>query len=314
MPTMRIAAIADRRRGFTLLELLVVIVIISILASILLVVVNLIARQTDEEKTRAILGTIDSGVERYTIDAGGVGFRPAPHPLLQTADNRGGGFVNGGLMADPETPFFFGWPARWAGVFGVPQQNVVANMSAEHVAIYGLGQLAVDGTPEDTRQLLQHVLAHSDAESELRSMDALIETTASSLGLSAADFDARLILNGTLYTEQGTDPDEGLPEWSADPARLRLASTQSARWKEYRLPGVSIVDAWGNDVIVAYGRQSSTHAFVSAGPDGALAIDPGKDRIVDSTVHPGDDPDGQTYDGDDRDGRPDNLVSGVIQD
>ncbi len=68
------------RRGFTLIELMVVISIIAVLAAMVMAVVGLLQRDAKKERTKAILAAMSKGID-LTAAAIGSTISPVEHPL-----------------------------------------------------------------------------------------------------------------------------------------------------------------------------------------------------------------------------------------
>lgn len=304
---------AMRRRAFTLVELLIVVTIIVVLAGMLLVVANLLTKKTKAEHTQAVLQVLEAGIERFGADRGGAGFRPAPHPFLTLSGNRGipagPDTDDGGLLVDQRSPLLYGWPARFAGIFAVPQRWVAPDrnlLSPLHYGVFALDHIVEEdqaGDPADNRRLLENVLGHSEAEAELRDLEALREETS-----------APNIINDTVYAPSGPEPRVGETLWDAPPQMVKAGTGRHDKWKTYSLPGLAIYDAWGSEIIITYGHRSGAFGFVSAGADGVLFLHPGDDGTYTTTVRAGDRPGDIALDGDDERGDADNIVAGYVKD
>ena len=73
----------------------------------------------------------------------------------------------------------------------------------------------------------------------------------------------------------------------------------------YRLPGLAVYDAWGNELLTVAGANDAFRV-ISAGPDGVLAVAPGIDGTLDTDLI-GDLRERLPLDARDQDGAKDNL-------
>jgi len=271
------------RRGFTLIELLVTMAIIAILAGLLITAVSYAGKQGKGKKTSAILGALQNALQLFMTDKGGGAIRPAPHPALTLAGNQG---VD--TCADKRWPLFYGWPARAVSVLGSPQATVITAMTAQQRTWYAITDVngdnvvdASDGSvPLKNRTFLNYVLAFGGADSALRDLKALDEKLQSDGSPEPGN-----IYDAGVYTPDGTGDGTGHGIWVASPGRLKTGAyaDTTAKWKSYRLPGLAIYDAWGNEVIMAYdtSRKDGGVSLISAGADGLLARDPKNETAAD---------------------------------
>lgn len=272
------------RRAFTVVELLVVLAITAILAGLLLSAIAYAGKAAKPKKTATILNTLDTAFAQFTSDKGGAAIRPAPHPALTLVGNQG---VD--LCADKRWPMFFGWPVRSCGVIGSPQATVIAAMTAQQRIWFAVTDVngdnaitAADGSaPLANRTFLGYILAFGGADTTLRDLKALDEPTQAGGAPEPGNIHA-----GTVWTGDGTANGDGHARWAAAPGRLKTGdwTDSGAKWKSYRLPGLTVYDAWGNEVVAVYdvARRDGGLRLVSAGKDGLLAIDPATGSAADS--------------------------------
>jgi hypothetical protein len=84
-----------------------------------------------------------------------------------------------------------------------------------------------------------------------------------------------------------------------------LADVASTKWVRYRLAGLAVYDAWGNELLTVAGANDAFRV-ISAGPDGVLAVAPGIDGTLDTDLI-GDLRERLPLDARDQDGAKDNL-------
>lgn len=258
------------QRAFTLIELLVTMAIISVLVGMLIVGVSLIGKQNKAKKTVAILGALQTSLQQFMTDKGGAAIRPAPHPALTLAGNQGVA-----VCGDQRWPMFYGWPTKAVSILGAPQGTVIAGMTAQQRIDYGVTDVdgngainAADGSaPAKNKIFLDYVLSFGGGDLALRDLKALDDCT-----------DAGNIFGNSLYSKDGPSDSSGDPKWVPTPGRVKTGAFNdpSAKWKSYRLPGLAIYDAWGNEVVISYeqGKADGGISLISAGADGLLASDP----------------------------------------
>jgi len=118
-----------------------------------------------------------------------------------------------------------------------------------------------------------------------------------------------------MYSPDGPNPTGGGDlMWGPTPSTIKIGALadSSATWKRYRIRGLSIYDAWGNDIFYVYDRRQGRFSFVSPGKDGTMRIDPGKNLAFDTTFVATDDFDSINLAGDDKWGYEDNIQSGEL--
>lgn len=99
----------------------------------------------------------------------------------------------------------------------------------------------------------------------------------------------------------GKDSDNDDTKWK--PGWIKVAG----RWKPYRLPGLSIIDAWGREILINYSATGRL-MVMSAGKDGVLRWNPGQNLIIDTAARD------IVPKGDDKDGRTDNIGNAKVED
>jgi prepilin-type N-terminal cleavage/methylation domain-containing protein len=180
------------------------------------------------------------------------------------------------------------------------------------------------GLLSDTKPALDYLFGNSSAQAELASLKALynadptlpIEVNKFTTGVEARA--TGMVNEPLVYTNIGATGNMNnrteethwkpgyIPVTSGSGPNLSLDSVSSSRWVRYRLAGLAVYDAWGNELMTVTGTNNS-YRVISAGADGALAIDPGKDNKIDTLTISLDGDKKLTIDPKDKDGSKDNL-------
>ncbi len=185
------------------------------------------------------------------------------------------------------------------------------------------------GRLADTKPALDYLFGNSSAQSELASLKALYNadptlpedvnkfrvgierrTVSSAMGPSV---DEPLVY--TNYQSGGKEAYKDVEsKWK--PGYIPLASGSgtyrslgdpdgTGDWVRYRLAGLAVYDAWGNELMTVTGSNNA-YRVLSAGMDGAMAVAPGKNNKLD-TVLTGEMREKLPIDEHDLDGAKDNL-------
>lgn len=184
------------------------------------------------------------------------------------------------------------------------------------------------GRLSDTKPALDYLFGNSSAQSELASLKALysadptlpedqnkfrtgVESRTVSSSTGAAVTEPLVYTNAgtggaTEFKNQESHWKPGYIPVSGGGTTLSLDSVTSSRWVRYRLAGLAVYDAWNNELMTVTGSNNS-YRVISAGQDGALAVDPGKDNRVDGTAVSVDSTGKLELDAKDKDGAKDNL-------
>jgi prepilin-type N-terminal cleavage/methylation domain-containing protein len=173
------------------------------------------------------------------------------------------------------------------------------------------------GKPDANQAALTYVFRNSDAMSELSGSKALYSAgptypittggaaapstvaptttflypinaaTVPTLG-GAADPDSLAL----VYTD--CDPEHlasgSRSQWQPGYIRVTPAgsgftiSTSGSTWVRYRLPGLAVYDAWGDELLYSLTPDGGIR-LMSAGADGVMCVEPGADAVIDSP-HP----------------------------
>jgi hypothetical protein len=215
--------------------------------------------------------------------------RPADRTRVLAGDDR---------FADPGIPMLFGLERGQIGILGARLQTVTERRRlptsirvSDDPDTLGLRD-APDGTPDRHSTVLDRIFDRGGIRSELLDLNALREPEST--------FD-QAFLGGRVLLDQA--PGNGEEHWKPGLIAAGLLPSGAISWQPYRLPGLSVVDAWGREVLVSIDDRGAL-TLISAGADGVFVIDPGTDGILDSS-----DPRAPAANGD-RDGRRDNLMSG----
>jgi len=186
------------------------------------------------------------------------------------------------------------------------------------------------GRLADTKPAIDYLFGNSSAQSELASLKALYNadptlpedqnkfrtgiesrTVSSSNGPAVTEplvFSNANIANGQdLKNLESNKWKPGyIPVSSGSGPTLTLDNATGTRWVRYRLAGLAVYDAWNNELLTVTGANNS-YRVTSAGQDGALAVDPGKDNRINGTTVSVDASGKLQLDPNDKDGAKDNL-------
>jgi len=293
------------RRGFTIVELLVVVAIIVVLSGMLIAGIGAFDRAQKRQRTVIILETVRQAVELTRAQQGSAA-SPVEHPLAASFNDAGtpraafvraggGALPTGGLVAltgvapgnlgssadrllladdrcaDAKVPLLYGLRRDAATVLGAAQRHITRYRRLKQQAT----ETVRIADPDDRVAFPdeKHLVASLDGpEANKVALDYLLAVGNASTELSR--------LNAL-----STPPDD-LPEhfvasaraWSKGtpiasrfrPGHLRDGGT----WKPYRLRGLAIYDAWGVEVLCSI-LSDGVVRLVSAGPDGAMRWLPG---------------------------------------
>lgn len=179
------------------------------------------------------------------------------------------------------------------------------------------------GRLADAKSALDYLFGSSSAQAELASLKALYNADPSlptdvnvfSVGIESRKLSSN---NGAevseflVYTNAGgKEPDLKTIEAKWKPGYIPVttagklaADRKDSRWVRYRLAGLAVYDAWGNELLVTIGTNDK-YRVLSAGVDGVLAVNPGKDNSIDTDLT-GDTRDNLVFVKDDLDGAKDN--------
>jgi len=219
------------------------------------------------------------------------------------------------LFADQRVPALYGLPRGHIGVVGVPQAAVTAYRrlpasitpgddpdDATAYPDHRHNELAT-GTPAESKQALDHLLGAGAVQSELLGLGALTEPPPAFAHGDFTDgaFDARVMTSVPLSAG-------GETTWQ--PGHLLDGTIPSGpdagepNWKPYRLPGLAVYDAWGNEILYSLSANGGLR-LISAGRDGCFRWHPGEDGALQTAA------DADAPAGDDQDGAEDNLAQVV---
>ena len=127
--------IRRRQRGFTLIELVIVVMIIGLLAAIAIPNFMRLIRRSKESSVRNNMHVIQSGIELFAVDHGGVYPQPADDAAVQALLPRG---------VYPENPFTrVVTPVPWNADPGAPGEISVTNLPGGGYTLKGHGQSVI---------------------------------------------------------------------------------------------------------------------------------------------------------------------------
>ena len=111
-----------------------------------------------------------------------------------------------------------------------------------------------------------------------------------------------------VYTNAATDSSPQISNiWK--PGFIKHGSGGSAVFKEYRLPGLAVYDAWGHEILYSISPKGGVR-LISAGADGVLKFNPGSNHNLDTLLNTSK-PLTTLPQGDDLDGAKDNVAQEV---
>ncbi len=149
----------------------------------------------------------------------------------------------------------------------------------------------------DTKPALDYLFGSSNAKAELAALKALYHADPSlPAGVNAFTTGVEARVVGTVreplvFTNAGTGHDDqaitskwkpGCIPIAGHAPDMSLGALTDGRWARYRLAGLAVYDAWGNELITTLGTAG--HRVISAGLDGVLAVAPGTDNHIDSDL------------------------------
>lgn len=177
------------------------------------------------------------------------------------------------------------------------------------------------GRMADSKPALDYLFGNSSAQAELSSLKAIYNADPS-LPEDVNDFRTPIeersygsVREALVYTNAGTGRGQEYTKtegkWKpgyipvSGTTTMTLDAPTGSKWVRYRLAGLAVYDAWGNELMTTTGANNS-YRVISAGQDGALAIDPSKDDSIDTDIEI--DADGKLKINEkDKDGAKDNL-------
>jgi hypothetical protein len=196
----------------------------------------------------------------------------------------------------------------------IPTQNQDENKDPRGQAI-----TPAFGLLGDTKSALDYAFGNSNAQAELTRLKAIYNadpTLPDDVNTFKTGIERRTVgldSEALVYTNYGSpgQSDSKTTKDKYEPGYLSVASPSggntsldSGKWVKYRLAGMAIYDAWGNELMTVMGENNS-YRVISAGADGVLAIDPGKNLAWDTPMSGN--LDSINVQGDDKDGAEDNV-------
>ncbi len=111
-----------------------------------------------------------------------------------------------------------------------------------------------------------------------------------------------------VYTNAATDSSPQISDtWK--PGFIKHGTGGGPVYKEYRLPGLGVYDAWGHEILYSISHKGGVR-LISAGADGVLKFNPGSNHTLETTLDTTK-PLTTTPTGDDTDGAKDNVAQEV---
>lgn len=155
------------------------------------------------------------------------------------------------------------------------------------------------GRMADSKPALDYLFGNSSAQAELSSLKAIYNADPS-LPEDTNDFRTPIeersvggVREALVYTNAGTGRGQEYTKtegkWKpgyipvAGTTTMTLDAPTGSKWVRYRLAGLAVYDAWGNELMTTTGSNNS-YRVISAGQDGALAVDPSKDNTIDTDI------------------------------
>lgn len=131
----------DRRKGFTLVELLIVIVIIAILAAITVVAYNGIQKRAKDTSLRSDMASASKTVSLWMVDH-------SIQEMRQITENAGSS-SSAWILGDEADNAVSESSARWNAIAGLPRVKVSPTTTLEVIPQYSGGNLATEPTVND---------------------------------------------------------------------------------------------------------------------------------------------------------------------
>jgi hypothetical protein len=177
------------------------------------------------------------------------------------------------------------------------------------------------GVLGDSKLALDYLFGNSNAQAELASLKAIFnadptlpdDVNTFKTGIENRSFGGNN--EALVYTNYGSpgQTESNVTKSKYEPGYLAvgaasggktsLASGSGGKWVKYRIGGLAVYDAWGNELMTVSGENNS-YRVISAGIDGVLMVNPGKNLEWDTKMT------GKlqiiTFTGDDKDGSKDN--------
>lgn len=321
------------RRGFTLIELMVVVAIVLALIGMIIAAITLMRGRAQITRTRTIIAIVHTAISQNSISANTLS--PVEHPLAASAPTRriflraSGGtpvavagdairatdmaFVPGGdqprvlldsdLFADPVAPQFIGMPRWRMAVLGATTKWV-----SSWLRISGAGQAGRRIEPDLGTWVDEGFLRQAVTDSASTAWE---EAADKAMGVALGGTADELLALGAYWRPDTTrDPLIHANRLRQDlSAKASPGSTtwfpgsilEGAQYVPYRLRGPAVVDAWGREILASI-TPTGALRLESAGPDGVFRFHPGRDMVLQSTA--------AGLAGDDRDGESDNVFVG----
>ena len=177
------------------------------------------------------------------------------------------------------------------------------------------------GVLGDSKLALDYLFGNSNAQAELASLKAIFNadpTLPDDVNTYKTGIESRAFGGNNealVYTNYGSpgqiesnvtkskyEPGY-LAVGTASGGKTSLASGSGGKWVKYRIGGLAVYDAWGNELMTVSGENNS-YRVISAGIDGVLMVNPGKNLEWDTKMT------GKlqiiTFKDDDKDGSKDN--------
>lgn len=155
------------------------------------------------------------------------------------------------------------------------------------------------GRMADSKPALDYLFGNSSAQAELSSLKAIYNADPS-LPEDINDFRTPIeprsiggVSEALVYTNAGTGRGQEYTKtegkWKpgyipvSGTTTMTLDAPTGSKWVRYRLAGLAVYDAWGNELLTTTGANNS-YRVISAGQDGAMAIDPSQDNSIDTDI------------------------------
>lgn len=290
-------------RAFTLIEMLVVIAIMAVLAAMTVAATSSFHGKTKMTRTRTAIAILQQALAIRQVEGRAI-FSPVEHPLAGSKVPRdafrrladGTAVATAGvaftglarldavpplfqsrvllgtdIYADPDVPAFLGMERRHIGILGAP---LTAVTDIRRLVDPGSGEVITDPDHAGKRLLTEStVSAHAQVIGNI--LEPSIAQELSGIGClgepestyTTSVRGGRLLSDGKRY-----------PTWK--PGCIRDGSD----WITYRLPGQSVRDGWGRDLLIGTGGSGGRLRIESAGVDGVFVWNPGPNGVIDADI------------------------------
>ena len=216
---------------------------------------------------------------------------PTPWKVISPVTNKYNGVTYSDSNKDTDHPFF-------------PNTLIPTKYQDENKDSTGKQVDPPFGTLGDSKLALDYLFGNSNAQAELASLKAIFnadptlpdDVNTYKTGIEMRNGGGKKdIAEALVYTNYGSpgqiesnvtkskyEPGY-LAVGTASGGKTSLATGSGGKWVKYRIGGMAVYDAWGNELMTVSGENNS-YRVVSAGIDGVLMVNPGKNLTWDTKM------------------------------